>query len=235
MRAALALLLMLLVLLTGPAEAQAQSMLGHQTPVVQPLPTPLKKAPAKPTAKPMTRPAPAVPAPAPAPAPISAPPAVVATPNPAAPPAPVEPAIGSDSKLPLPRFMSLNNDPVNMRDGPGRTETLLWIYHRRDLPVEVVRERESWRLVRDPDNVRGWISAIALSTRRTFIVQGGDRTVRSRSDDSAPPVAILRVGVVGRLLSCQAGSLWCEASVSGYRGFLKRAEIWGVGADEVVQ
>jgi SH3-like domain-containing protein len=153
---------------------------------------------------------------------------------PAPPAPPPEPIIGADSKLKLPRFMSLNNDPVNMREGPGRTDELIWIYHRRDLPVEVLRERDGWRLVRDPENVRGWINGIALSAKRTFVVQGADRILRSRSDDTAPPVAVLKPGVVGRVRGCVAASLWCEAESQGYRGYLKRDEIWGVGPDEAV-
>jgi len=146
----------------------------------------------------------------------------------------VAPVLGADTRKPLPRYMTLNNDPVNMREGPKLTAELMWIYHRRELPVLVERERDGWRLVRDPEGVRGWISAIALSDRRSFSVVGADRTLRARSDDTAPAVAVLRVGVVGRLRGCVAASLWCEAETHGYRGFLRRDEIWGVGPDEAV-
>ena len=222
--------LVLALLIAPPALAQqTPSVLGHPTPVVQAPKT--AKAQKQHTA---TKPAPK-PAPKPEAPPATAPETVTTTPPaPAAPAPPPEPVIGSDSKLPLPRFMSLNNDPVNMREGPGRTDELMWIYHRRDLPVEVLRERDGWRLVRDSENVRGWISAIALSARRTFVVQGADRPLRSRSDDTAPPVAILKPGVVGRIRSCVPASPWCEAETQGYRGYLKRDDVWGVGPNEAV-
>ncbi len=149
-------------------------------------------------------------------------------------PPPSEPSIGADTKLPLPRFMSLNNDPVNLRKGPKVSEDREWIYHRRELPVEVIRELDGWRLIRDSDAIKGWVSSTALSPRRTFVITGADRTLRGKPDATAAAIAVLKPGVVGRLRSCVAGNLWCEAEAGGYRGFLRRDEIWGVTASETV-
>lgn len=213
---------------------QNQPPPGRSTPVVQ---APRRANAQKPTAQKPIAQGHARPAPAPAsPPPIPAPPAPAATPLVPAPPPPqpTQPVLGSDTRKPLPRYMSLNNDPVNMREGPKLTAELIWIYHRRELPVLVERERDGWRLVRDPEGVRGWISAIALSDRRSFSVVGADRTLRARAEDGAPAVAVLRLGVVGRLRGCPAASLWCEAETQGYRGYIRRDEIWGVGPDEAV-
>jgi aspartyl-tRNA synthetase len=52
--------------------------------------------------------------------------------------------------------------------------------------------------------------------------------------DSASAVAILQVGVIGRLRSCEAGSPWCQVQASSHRGYLHRDQIWGVLPDEIV-
>jgi SH3-like domain-containing protein len=48
-------------------------------------------------------------------------------------------------------------------------------------------------------------------------------------------VARLRPGVIGRIRECEANNAWCEVQVAGHKGFLRRSEIWGVGADEEVK
>ena len=42
--------------------------------------------------------------------------------------------------------------------------------------------------------------------------------------------AELEPGVVGRLLSCEGP--WCRLEVAGFRGWVKRGEIWGAGEKE---
>ena len=59
--------------------------------------------------------------------------------------------------------------------------------------------------------------------------------LRRRAEDSAAPVARLRPGVIGRLRACEANSAWCEAQVGEHRGYIRRSEIWGVGAQEEIR
>ncbi|MCA3272992.1 MAG: hypothetical protein ING12_13445 [Roseomonas sp.] len=157
-----------------------------------------------------------------------------------APPPPAEraPTIGSISGLPLPRFAALRSDEVNMRSGPGTRFPIEWTYQRRELPVEIVREFELWRRIRDPEGTEGWVHQSTLMGRRSFIVRGAPGTevmLRRRAEDQAQPVARLRPGVVGRLRACEANSPWCEAQIGEFRGYIKRADIWGVGPTEEVR
>jgi SH3-like domain-containing protein len=168
---------------------------------------------------------------APHPAPPAAPPPVAVVPPPAE---PAEPSKGSASGLPLPRYAALKSDEVNMRAGPGTRYPIEWVYKRHDLPVEIEREFEVWRLVRDPDGTKGWVHQATLSGRRAFMVIGADRTMRRSADDTAAAVAVLKPGVIGRLRSCDAASDWCEVQVGEYRGFLHREEFWGTYPSEAV-
>jgi SH3-like domain-containing protein len=141
---------------------------------------------------------------------------------------------GSSTGLPIPRFVSLRSDEVYLRAGPGSRYPIDWVYKRRDLPVEILREFDVWRLVEDPDGIKGWMHQATLSGRRSFIITGSDATLRRDPQDSSATVAILKVGVIGRLRSCPAGSNWCQVQVGDYRGYLQRSQIWGTLPDEAV-
>jgi SH3-like domain-containing protein len=134
----------------------------------------------------------------------------------------------------LPRFASLRSDDVNMRAGPGTRYRIDWVYKRRDLPVEIEREFDVWRWVRDADGVQGWVHQATLMGRRSFIVQQADAVLRSEAKESARAVAILKPGVIGRIRSCEAASDWCDVQAGSYRGYLRREQFWGVLPDEAV-
>jgi SH3-like domain-containing protein len=168
----------------------------------------------------------------PAPAPVV--PAPAPTPQAAAPPPPEEPTKGQVTGLPLPRFASLRTDEVNLRRGPGTRYPIDWVYKRRDLPVEIEREFEVWRLVADPDGIKGWVHQATLTGRRSFIVTGQERVLRREASDTSAPVARLMPGVIGHIRSCEAGSDWCQMQVGEYRGFLKRDAFWGALPNEAI-
>ena len=56
--------------------------------------------------------------------------------------------IGPVTKLPMPRFVSLKADSVNLREGPNRDHPVKWIFKRAGLPVEITAEFEQWRRIR---------------------------------------------------------------------------------------
>ncbi len=96
---------------------------------------------------------------------------------------PAAPVKGSNTGLPLPRFASLKTDEVNLRTGPGLRYPIEWVYKRRDLPVQIEREFEVWRLISDQEGVKGWVHQATLVGRRTFVVTGGEHTIRTAASE----------------------------------------------------
>jgi len=137
--------------------------------------------------------------------------------------------------LPLPRFVSLRADEVNMRAGPGVQFPVEWVYRRQYLPLEIFAEYRTWRRVRDWRGAEGWVHQGMLSSRRTAIIAGQTRTLRTEPRTSAPAVAMAEPGVVGELVECPDASNWCEIDVDGHRGWLRRDAVWGVYPREVVK
>ena len=131
---------------------------------------------------------------------------------------------------PLPRFVSLKSDEVNLRTGPGKRYPIDWIYRRRGLPVEIIDEFEDWRRVRDHDGTIGWVHRFMLASHRTVLVTGETRVLRRRPSAAAPGMAYLEAGVVAELEDCEGA--WCRIEAQGFDGWLQRNEIFGTNADD---
>lgn len=127
-----------------------------------------------------------------------------------------------------PYWASIKVDEAFMRVGPSSTYPIDWVYRRVGLPVRVVRVNQGWRLVEDPEGVRGWISASLLSRTRGAIVIGeGLAAIRAEPSASALLRWNLEPGVVGELGDCSAG--WCAFEVAGHAGHVEQARLWGAG------
>src|SRR5260221_8993677 len=83
--------------------------------------------------------------------------------------------IGPKSGLPMPRFVSLKPDRVNVRGGPTRDHEVTFVYTRAGLPVEITAESDNWRRIRDWEGSEGWVYHSLLSGRRTAVVTPKDK------------------------------------------------------------
>lgn len=135
------------------------------------------------------------------------------------------PSTGPETGLPLPRFVSLKTQPVNMRTGPGDRYPVVWVYQRAHLPLQIIAEFENWRRVRDPDGEEGWVHGSLLSGTETVLITEATRDLRNRPESEAPVVARAEPGTIGRLLECQGN--WCRLEIAGYKGWVRTAEFWG--------
>ncbi|QXQ06517.1 hypothetical protein KX816_00010 [Sphingosinicellaceae bacterium] len=145
--------------------------------------------------------------------------------------APVERDDGT-SGLVVPRFVSLKKDRAYARTGPGDTYPVAVVYVRKSLPVEVIKEYEIWRQVRDIDGGTGWVNKTMLTGERTAIVTRTIRTLYSAADVSAPPVWRIAPGAVVSLVLCEGA--WCRVTRDGKGGYMLRAQLWGTYPGEAV-
>jgi SH3-like domain-containing protein len=140
-------------------------------------------------------------------------------------------------KEPIPRFVALRADTVNLRTGPGSRYPIEYVYHRKGYPLEIVAEFDQWRQVRDWQGTEGWVHQRMVNGARNVVIQGAQRILRASGDSGAAPVAKLDPGVIAHLLECNAA--WCRIEVqngpSDVKGWLSRNEIWGVLPNEVVK
>jgi SH3-like domain-containing protein len=141
--------------------------------------------------------------------------------------------IGQVSKLPLPRFVSLKSDRVNLHEGPSKDHRTLWLYERAGLPVEITAEFEIWRKIRDSEGSEGWVLHSLLSGRRTGLVAPWKKEPQLlTSSDHATPVAKLAPGVIAMLKKCDGE--WCRVQGPGFDGYMKQENLWGAYPGEKI-
>jgi SH3-like domain-containing protein len=133
----------------------------------------------------------------------------------------------------LPRFVSLRSDLVNLRVGPGENYPIEWVLTRKEMPVEIVREFEHWRMIRDWQGTEGWVHERMLTAKRAVAVKGAVRVLHRLPDPASEIVARAEPGVFARLIECRGA--WCRIEAADISGWVQRSEIWGVYPDEVVQ
>lgn len=128
----------------------------------------------------------------------------------------------------VPYWASIRAEKINMRVGPSETYPILWVYQRPKLPLKIVRVKEGWRLVEDPDGARGWMVARFLSPDRTVIVKGKDLAdMREEPESGAGLLWRVEPGVVGMLGKCAEG--WCRIDIDGRTGWMVQDRLWGAG------
>ena len=147
-----------------------------------------------------------------------------------------EVANGSASGLPLPRFVSLKSDRVNVRGGPTKDHDVTWVYTRAGLPVEITAEFENWRRIRDWEGAEGWVYHSLLSGRRTALVSPKAKDdlipVCEKPDPESAVVAKLQGGVSGMVKRCTGN--WCRVTGQGFDGWVEQDRLWGVYPEEKV-
>jgi SH3-like domain-containing protein len=145
-------------------------------------------------------------------------------------------AVGSASGLPVPRFVSLKSDRVNVRVGPNKDQDVRWVYTRAGMPVEIVAEFENWRRIRDWEGAEGWVYHSLLSGRRSAVVVPKEKNelvpLYENSEETSAVVAKLQAGVLGALKSCSG--TWCRISGKNFDGWIRQERIWGAYPNEKV-
>lgn len=138
--------------------------------------------------------------------------------------------------LPLPRFVSLKRDKVNVRKGPNETFGIAWTYTRKNLPVEIIAEYDNWRKVRDHFGEEGWVFHSLLSGSRYALISPwkteGFFTIHLERRETSKIIAKLEASSLARVQSCDG--TWCQLNIQTYRGFIKQEFLWGVYLGDVV-
>jgi SH3-like domain-containing protein len=131
------------------------------------------------------------------------------------------------SGLPVPRYVSLKFDPVNARAGPSDDHRLLWVYHARGLPVQVVAETAEWRRICDPDGGLSWVHKRTTDGRRMVMQQTpAPLPLRAQPRADGKVVAYMAPKAVAAFDRCQKD--WCRVHVGQADGWAEASAFWGV-------
>lgn len=140
------------------------------------------------------------------------------------------------SSLPVPRFVSIKADRVNVRGGPDKDHDVSFIFTRVGWPVEITAEFDNWRRIRDSDGTEGWVYHSLLSSKRMAAVQMKDKAklapVHEKPDAKSPVLARLEGDVLAAVKSCTGA--WCHLVGNGFDGWVEQVDLWGVYPNEKI-
>jgi len=148
------------------------------------------------------------------------------------------PAVAADktdrptpSGLPVPRYVSLKFDTVNARSAPGDDSRLLWVYHARGLPVQVVAETSEWRRVCDPERGLAWVHRRTTDGKRMAMrLKPEPLAMHAKPDAASRTTAYLASRALAELDRCNKDG-WCKLKVGHASGWAPASEVWGTAED----
>lgn len=138
---------------------------------------------------------------------------------------------GPVTNLPLPRFVSMKAGKGNARRGPSLNQKVDWVFKRANMPLRVTAEYGHWRRVEDWEGEGGWMHYTLLSGVRMVLVVQDLVALHNGPQTTAPVVARAEAGVIAHLGACKPR--WCRIRMSGYRGWVPKSALWGVGPEEL--
>ncbi len=139
-------------------------------------------------------------------------------------------AILHNSGQPIPRFVALKSSEVNMRVGPGERYPIVWVYRRKNWPVEVVEEFGHWRKIRDFEGTQGWVHKTLLAGIRSAIILKERTPLLSAPDESSGIIVQIDPLVAGVIQECSPN--WCRLMFGNSIGWIARTKLWGIYDNE---
>ena len=140
---------------------------------------------------------------------------------------------GTVTGFKIPRFVSLKSNDVNLRIGSSTNYPIILKYIKKNYPVEVSKEYENWRKIKDINGNEGWIHKTLIKGERFVIINNKENPqslIYSKPEGK-------KIGQIGNLNivkieSCLAK--WCKINFGKYKGWISKKKIWGIYDDELI-
>ncbi len=122
-------------------------------------------------------------------------------------------------------FLSLKNNKVNVRYGPGFDYPIKYIYKKKYLPVKIIDKKENFRRIIDLKKNSGWIHISQLKKSKSLITTSKKILFRKPTKYSEP-LAKLEEGRLLIFKKCVKD--WCNVKSDQYSGWINKSNIWGI-------
>jgi len=125
-----------------------------------------------------------------------------------------------------PKWASLVYEQTNGRAGPGTEFHKLWIYHRKYLPVRILRQASEWSKIEDMDGTVLWMHNSVFHTRKTALVISAQPTyLYGTGRNREKVIARLAPNVIVRIDVCEKS--WCQVRIKDQTGWVIATDLWG--------
>ncbi len=121
-------------------------------------------------------------------------------------------------------FLSLKNNKVNVRYGPGFDYPIKYIYKKKFLPVKIIDKKENFRRIIDHKKNSGWIHISQLRKPNSLIILE-NKIIFSKNSKFSEPLFKLEKGRLVILKKCISN--WCKIKTNNYTGWMLTKNSWG--------
>ena len=140
------------------------------------------------------------------------------------------------AELPVPRWVSLKGD-AHLRKGPTEDATIIYRYELKGYPMEILRDIDGWRYVRDPlDGVEGWMAQQLFSGKRYAITSKSPFSYGYDDPRKNKILVKLSPRVHAKINECD--SSWCELIIENKSSKIKvwvaKTDLLGVYSYEII-
>jgi SH3-like domain-containing protein len=122
------------------------------------------------------------------------------------------------------KYLSLKNNIVNVRYGPGLNYPIKYVYKKKYLPVKIIDQKENFRKIIDFKKNSGWIHISQLTKPNSLIILE-NKILFKKPSKFSKPIAILKKGRLLLITKCKYN--WCRVKTDNYKGWIKNKEVWG--------
>ncbi|MSP06471.1 MAG: hypothetical protein EXR13_02735 [Candidatus Fonsibacter sp.] len=130
------------------------------------------------------------------------------------------------------KYLSIRTNLANLRIGPSSTHPILFVYEKKNLPVEVIDEFEVWRKIKDYQGDTGWIHLSQLSRKRTLLTfKDGIVLFKNATIYSKP---IIKIGNLETAVIKKCIPNWCLVEIQKYKGWIQTDHVWGLENKEII-
>ena len=124
------------------------------------------------------------------------------------------------------KYLITKYDEVNVRNGPGLNNLILFKILRKGYPLLIVENFEDWFRVEDVEGRKGWVSKTQLSSQASAIVISNSENIYKFPSITSKVLAIVKRNFVIKIIKCRED--WCKVSEKEIKGWLSKEGLWGV-------
>ena len=141
--------------------------------------------------------------------------------------------IGKETRLEIPRYVSLKSNDANIRVGPSKKYPIVLKYTIKNYPLKVLEEYEEWRRVEDFKQNTGWIHKSLITGKRTGIILSDEKNVKLLNTLNGNVIGEIGKRNIVYLEKCKIN--WCLVSLGNFNGWMDKKYIWGVKQNEIIK
>jgi SH3-like domain-containing protein len=124
------------------------------------------------------------------------------------------------------KYLTTRYDEVNVRNGPGLNNLILFKILRKGYPLLVIEKFENWYRVVDFSDNKGWVSKTQLSSESFAIIINGSEKIVKFPNHNSKVLAFVKKKFILKLEKCR--KKWCKVSSDKIKGWVPKKSLWGV-------